>query len=292
MQSVPNEAVHVIEEEEEKGEDEEGETDRNVSNPTREERIVVTTSLETDEYTPSKTMRLLCLVQMYNEIHTQLIQESYREMIWNITKARRTLQSRASHSAVLHLPMIHASSIHPNQSLRAQRRLYPEISQEEVEADAASPVDDDVFAWSVQVCDEHGGRRDVPPPRLMDEEETSHRTEEEEEEYRDLSDRTGLRQRHVRVARPATHNVDSGTVKAANNIEEEEEEELHFNTTSAMLPQDDPLQLLLLCSNGLFTKKAIPPSLQQAQENAIRLLQTAGRLRKIQSGIAKLMVRK
>jgi hypothetical protein len=214
-------------------------------------------------YTSSKTVRLLHLVQIYNDVHTQYLQEIYRTMLWHLTQSRRALQARAHPHSVVHAAMLQASLLHPDRCVTAQRRLYPEdndIAAVTTEGDSQNAT----IAWNLHVSDEHGGRRNLPPPPLVEEPDESRLIER---------DTTGLRQRNVSAARASNDvGVVEETVPSVNNS----------------LP-DDPLQLLLLSSNGFFTHKTIPPSLQQAQEDAIRLLQYACLLSELQVSMAQIL---
>lgn len=228
---------------------EEVESDRNASNAAPNERISNNPS-STIMYSPSKTIHLLSLVQAYNDIYSQCIQELYRAMLWNLTKARRAVQSR--HAPTVTHPMITASSMH--RSLIAQRRLFYD--------------DDETREVVLDVCDEHGGRQSDMPPSLTEEEEASPWKTDDDPS----TTTTGLRQRKAA----------SDSVPRATSMKKEERP-----MDPATGPAPDPLQLLLWCSNAWQT--AIPASLPQAQENAIRWMECACLLSQIQVAIMKII---
>jgi hypothetical protein len=205
-------------------------------------------------HSSSKTLRLLNLVQMYNDVHTKFLQESFATMLWNLTKSRRALQARAHPSNVVHCPVLQASLIPPDRSFAAQRRLYRS------ENDIATTTDERTAAWSLQDSDDHGGRRKEIPPELREEEtlRTEHST-------------TGLRQRNVGAVRASAPPDRRG------------------GGTEALSTQEDPVPLLIRSSHGLFSHESIPASLPPAQEDAMRCLQYACRLGEIQAAMATLM---
>jgi hypothetical protein len=92
-----------------------------------------TTTIDTTK--PKKVLYLLSLLQMYQSIYAQYISTLYRNMIWNLTVARRTILSRSSSTnnivsngtyGTLAINAIHLPS---TRTFSAQYRVYYDNSE-------------------------------------------------------------------------------------------------------------------------------------------------------------------
>jgi hypothetical protein len=244
------------------------------------------------------TIYLLSLVQLYQEIYQTQLQKLYTSMIWNITVARRDIQSRNNTSnSILTVHsnnhMINARYMNPQRYFGAQRRLYNDDDDDAVEDDATTttPASATVATRTVhclQECDEDGIRW-VPSTTTTKHENIASNTVV----VGTTTSTTGLRQR--KGPSTTTPSDTKSTTTTSCTTASNQDRILR-----------DPIQLLLLSSNGLLMssgstgsstgtgsnqkKKPLVPSLQRAQDDAIQWVQCCCILGQLQTMIQNTMM--
>jgi hypothetical protein len=260
------------------------------------------------------TLYLLSLVQLYQDIYQTQLQKLYTSMIWNITVARRDIQSRNTTSnsiLTVHSThhMINARYMNPKRYFGAQRRLYNDDIDEEVD-DAKTTTTTPAAAVTtrtvhcLQECDEDGIRW-VPSTTKHENIASNTVVAATTVVVPTTTTSTGLRQRKgpsTTTTAPPPSDTKSTTIMTTTT------------TTDSTTPSNqdrilrDPIQLLLLSSNGLLMssssnssssgsstgsnqkKKPLVPSLQRAQDDALQLVQCCCILGQLQTMIQNTMM--
>jgi hypothetical protein len=254
------------------------------------------------------TIYLLSLVQLYQEIYQTQLQKLYTSMIWNITVARRDIQSRNNTSnsiLTVHSThhMINARYMNPKRYFGAQRRLYHDDNHDDDAVDD-DPANVDMVATRtihcLQECDEDGIR--WVPSTTKHENIASHTVvatipTTTVVPTTTTTTSTGLRQRKgpstTTTAPPPSDTKSTMTTTTDSTTPSNQDRILR-----------DPIQLLLLSSNGLLMssssgsstgssnqkKKPLVPSLQRAQDDAIQLVQCCCILGQLQTMIQNTMM--
>jgi hypothetical protein len=312
--------IHRIE-----GDDDDDEDDDPNSGIEQELPVTVRTTVQPPPHPSSNhtTIYLLSLVQLYQDIYQTQLQKWYTSMIWNITLARRDIQSRNNTSnsiLTVHSThhMINARYMNPKRYFGAQRRLYHDDDHDDDNVDDDA-VDDDATITTpattavvtrtvhrfLQECDEEGIRSWVPSTTKHENIASNTVVAATTVMVPTTTTSTGLRQRKgpsTTTTAPPPSDTKSTTIMTTTT------------TTDSTTPSNqdrilrDPIQLLLLSSNGLLMssssnssssgsstgsnqkKKPLVPSLQRAQDDAIQLVQCCCILGQLQTMIQNTMM--
>ena len=252
-----------------------------------------------------RKLYILSLVQMYQDIYHQHIIQFYKDMIWNMTKARRAMQSRSisrvvmisgtnASSTVTSLNVIH---IPLHRTFHAQRRIY--YTRTNNITNTTSTASNDCRTMMLHECDEHGRKMHVdvesssssPPPLTKEkgEEDEEDQTDQDcNDNHNDMNTEllipdhpTGLRQRRGRpniklqqTTQPPL--IDTSTT----SIIHEDSKVIVYNDKEAnkekkgiSLEENHMIQLLLL-SSGIGTG-GTPHLHHQQQQQQQHILQAS-----------------
>ncbi len=206
----------------------------------------------------SGKLYILSLIQMYQDVYQQFITRFYKDMIWNMTKARRVMQSRSTTtSATTLLSVIH---IPYHRTFSAQRRMFDSTSS--TTASTATLRRSNVLSE----CDPRGRSIHASPPPLTNEDDDQDDpTEEWLPDHNNINSnhQTGLRQRRGRINQPLTSS------SQLMNEEVVPPPESSHPTKTETTKNDDNMISLLLLSSGTGTTS----DLTQSQTKSRQLLQ-------------------
>ena len=210
-----------------------------VDNTARAEISVGCSSLQ--PHRSGKLLYILSLIQMYQDVYQKFITRFYKDMIWNMTKARRVLQSRSTTTTnTTLLSVVHIPS---HRTFSAQRRIFLDSTAATAKVCRSTNV--------LSECDTLGrsSMHHTPaPPPLTDENDP---TEEWRPDHHN-NHPTGLRQRRGRTVPPTLQLRNEEVVSPLESTDSK-------RTETNKNDNDDMIVSLLLLSSGTGTASDLTP---------------------------------
>ena len=206
-----------------------------VDNTARAEISVGCSSLQ--PHRSGKLLYILSLIQMYQDVYQQFITRFYKDMIWNMTKARRVLQSRST-TTTTNTTLLSVVHIPSHRTFSAQRRLFSDSTVRRSKS-------------VLSECDTLGrsSMHHTPaPPPLTDEIDP---TEEWRPDHYN-NHPTGLRQRRGRTVPPTLQLRNEEVVSPLESTDSK-------RTETNKNDNDDMIVSLLLLSSGTGTASDLTP---------------------------------
>ena len=206
-----------------------------VDNTARAEISVGCSSLQ--PHRSGKLLYILSLIQMYQDVYQQFITRFYKDMIWNMTKARRVLQSRST-TTTTNTTLLSVVHIPSHRTFSAQRRLFSDSTVRRSKS-------------VLSECDTLGrsSMHHTPaPPPLTNENDP---TEEWRPDHHN-NHPTGLRQRRGRTVPPTLQLRNEEVVSPLESTDSK-------RTATNKNDNDDMIVSLLLLSSGTGTASDLTP---------------------------------
>ena len=251
--------------------DDDAGNDENISNEKNKNDAAAPVTLQAP-FKPLKPHRkklyILSLIQMYQDIYQQYITQFYKDMIWNMTKARRAMQSRSllsgstsasgsSSSNGTSATLLSVTHIPVHRMFHAQRRLFYNNDASSASSPPSSFTIGRPNHCKLYECDAHGRTTHVTLPLLVKEdEEDIHPIENENHphDHNHNDNNTGLRQRRGRPVTSSTKLMINNDNENAKVVVESEKLVPESKTEHQHM-----IQLLLLSSGtGMGTTNTHP----------------------------------